>query len=269
MNRRAIFLALAEALSMWGAAQGTPIRLGFDASSLLKRDDAWSSGDPLGFDLDFFGTSYSHVCVNTNGNVTFEAPNLAFIPFDLTTASGIPIIAPFFADVDLRGAGSDVVRYGTGVVDGHNALGVTWLDVGYFWKHDDKLNRFQLVLIDRSDRGPGNVDLEFNYERILWESGDWSGGTGGLGGSSARAGYANGTGQPGTYYEFRGSGVPGAFLDGSPTGLIHHSRSSSIPGRYVFPITGDQGPAIPAPGALALAAIGTACVGWRRRGRTR
>ena len=86
----------------------------------------------------------------------------------------------------------------------------SWIDVGYFFKHDDKLNGFQLVLIDRSDRRPGDVEIEFNYDQIRWESGDWSGGMNGLGGFSARVGYTNGTGDPGTYYEFPGSGVPGS-----------------------------------------------------------
>lgn len=250
-----------------GMVQGTPVRPGFDSSSLLKRDDAWSFDVPLGFDLDFFGTSYSHLCVNTNGNVTFLAVNLLYTPFDMTSEIGAPIIAPFFADVDLRAAGSDVVRYGSGVVDGHNAFGVNWINVGYFWKHDDKLNSFQLVLIDRSDRAPGDADIEFNYERILWESGDFSNGTNGLGGWSARAGYSNGTGNPGTYYEFPGSGVPGYFLDSNPTGLVHHSLHSSVAGRYVFGIVHSQPPTIPAPVALVLGGIGIVVVGSLRRRR--
>ena len=104
-----------------------------------------------------------------------------------------------------------MVRYGPGTVDGHNAFGVNWVNVGYFFKHDDKLNSFQLVLIDRSDRHPGDADIEFNYGTVRWETGDWSGGTNGLGGVSARVGYSNGTGNPGTYYELSGSGVPGSF----------------------------------------------------------
>jgi hypothetical protein len=250
-----------------GAVQGAAIRPGFDAFALPKSDEAWSPATPIGFTLDFFGVTYSSLYVNTNGNVTFEPPSYwVFLPgTPLTSPSAPPIIAPFFADVDTRAAGSSVVRYGSGVVDGHPAFGASWIDVGYFFKHDDKLNRFQLVLIDRSDRHAGDADIELNYDRILWETGDWSEGTHGLGGQSARAGYANGTGAPGTYYELPGSGVPGSFLDSSPTGLIHHSLGSTEPGRYVFAIVHGSGPheepVVPAPAALVLGGIGIALVG--------
>lgn len=259
-----IVLAIVGAWGMTGTVQGAAIRPGFDSFSLPKSDEAWSPATPIGFALDFFGVPYSSVYVNTNGNVTFHAPNIVYTPFALTSTTGTPIIAPFFADVDTRAAGSDVVRYGSGAVDGHSAFGVDWVDVGYFFKHADKLNRFQLVLIDRSDRHPGDADIEFNYDRLLWETGDLSNGANGLGGFSARAGYTNGTGSPGTYYEFPGSGAPGSFLDGSPTGLIHHSLGSPIPGRYVFSIVHGGQPVIPAPAALVLGGIGMGVIGWLR-----
>jgi len=234
---------------------------------LPHSDEAWSDLTPLGFTLDFFGTSYTRLYVNTNGNVTFKDPSYVFVPFNLTTKLGIPMLAPFFADVDTRAASSGVVRYGSGTVDGRNAFGASWIDVGYFFKHADKLNSFQLVLIDRSDRHPGDVDVEFNYDRNVWESGDWStGSANGLGGLSARVGYTNGTGEAGTLFELAGSGVAGAFLDGNPTGLIHQSLNSTVAGRYVFSIGQEPLATIPAPAALVLGGIGAALVrGLRRR----
>lgn len=266
MKRRAIVLTVLGALWTSGTVCGAAIRTGFDSFALPKSDVAWSPVTPLGFDLNFFGAVYSSLYVNTDGNVTFGASLWISSPFALTTTTGTAIIAPLFADVDTRGAGSAVVQYGPGTVDGHAAFGVNWIEVGYFFKRDDKLNSFQLVLIDRSDRRPGDADIEFNYDTIRWESGDWSGGTLGLGGSSARAGYSNGTGAPGTFYELPGSGVPGYFLDSSATGLIYGSRNSPVAGRYVLSISNDPAPVIPAPGALLLAAIGAALVGRGRRG---
>jgi hypothetical protein len=260
-----IVLTIAGTLWALGTARGTAIRSGFDSSSLPKSDEQWSPATPIGFSLDFFGATYSSLYVNTNGNVTFSAPNIVFTPFKLTSEIGTAIITPFFADVDTRAPGSDVVRYGPGTADGHNAFGVDWVNVGYFWEHADKLNSFQLVLIDRPDRHPGDADIEFNYDRILWESGDFSNGVDGLGGQSARAGYSNGTGNPGTSGELVGSGVPGYFLDGSPTGLVHHSLNSPVPGRYVFSILHGQQPVIPAPAALVLGGIGMGLVGCLRR----
>lgn len=145
------------------------------------------------------------------------------------------IIAPFFADVDTRNASSQEVTYGTGIVDGHNAFGVDWVDVGYYPSSADKLNSFQLVLVDRDDTGSGNFDIEFNYDKIQWETGGASGGTDGLGGDSARVGYSNATGLPGTFFELPGSAVNGAFLDTNLTsGLIYNSLNSDVDGRYVF-----------------------------------
>lgn len=154
-----------------------------------------------------------------------------FTPFDLTS-TGTQIIAPFFADVDTRGTGS--VTYGSGTVNGHNAFGVNWANVGYYSSMTDKTNNFQLVLIDRSDTGAGNFDFEFNYDQIQWETGDASGGMNGLGGSSARAGYSNGSGLPGTFFELAGSAVNGAFLDSGPNSLIANRLNSDLDGRYIF-----------------------------------
>jgi hypothetical protein len=267
MKRRAIVLTILGALWTLGTVRGAAVRSGFDSFALPPSDAAWSPATPLGFNLNFFGAAYSSLYVNTDGNVTFGSPLSISSPFALPSAHGTAIIAPLFADVDTRGAGSAVVQYGPGTVDGHAAFGVNWIEVGYFFKHDDKLNSFQLVLIDRSDRRPGDADVEFNYDAVCWESGDWSSGTLGLGGLSARAGYSNGTGDPGTSYEFPGSGVPGYFLDGSATGLIYGSLNSPVAGRYVLSISNAPAPTIPAPGALPLAAIGVALVG-RRRGNT-
>lgn len=98
------------------------------------------------------------------------------------------------------------------------------------------LNYFQVLLSDRSDIAAGDFDIEFNYDQIKWETGQASGGDANCqGGSSARVGYSKGTGEPGTFFELPGSGVPGSFLDSNlATGLIHNSLNSTQLGRYVF-----------------------------------
>jgi hypothetical protein len=72
-------------------------------------------------------------------------------------------------------------------------IGVNWIGFGYFPQAVDKLNSFQLIITDRSDIGVSDFDFEFNYHQIQWETGDASGGSDGLGGSSARAGWSNGS----------------------------------------------------------------------------
>lgn len=188
---------------------------------------------PIGFAVNFYGNVFSNLYLNNNGNITFDVPLGDFTPFGLVGTKS-QIIAPFFADVDTRVG--NTVTFGNDVVDGHQAFGVNWIGVGYFDSNVDKLDSFQLVLIDRSDRNPGDFDIEFNYDQIQWETGDASGGVGGLGGSSAVAGFSNGSGLPGTYLQLNGSQIPGKFLDINPNGLVHNSLNTNVPGRYIFPI---------------------------------
>ena len=216
-------------------AEAAAVRMGFDGNTLAANDDGFTAAVAVGFDLDFFGVTTNQVFVNNNGNITLDSGLSTFTPFDLTS-TGRQIIAPFFADVDTRGAGSAQVTYGAGMVDGRNAFGVNWVGVGYYNSATDLLNSFQLVLIDRSDTGAGNFDIEFNYDQIQWETGSASGGVGGLGGNSARVGFSNGTGAAGTFFELAGSAVNGAFLDTGPlaTALILNMLNSDVAGRYVF-----------------------------------
>jgi hypothetical protein len=188
---------------------------------------------PIGFSINFYSNTFTQLYLNNNGNVTFDADLSDFTPFGLA-ATATQIIAPFFADVDTRAG--NVVTFGNDTVDGHAAFGVNWLNVGYFSQNTDKLNSFQLILIQRSDRNPGDFDIEFNYDQVQWETGDASDGVDGLGGSSAVVGFSNGSGRPGTSFELHGSAIPGQFLDSNPGGLVHRSLNSTVPGRYVLPI---------------------------------
>lgn len=216
-------------------APSLTLRPGFDANTLPPNDDGSTGLVPIGFGVNFFGTRYESVYVNNNGNITFDAPLSAFTPFDLTSTRR-SIIAPFFADVDTRVGRT--LTYGTGTVDGRPAFGVTWPGVGCFSGNTSVLNFFQVVLVDRSSAGDAAFDVEFNYDSIQWETGQASGGDAECGGgAAARVGFSNGTGQPGTFFELAGSGVPGSFLDSNPaTGLAHRNLNSGLPGRYLFPV---------------------------------
>jgi hypothetical protein len=210
------------------------LRPTFNSAALPANDDGSTGQVPLGFPITFFGTTYTSLYVNNNGNVTFDQPLNTFTPFDLTATNRV-IVAPFFGDVDTRGGA--VTQYGAGTVDGRPAFGVTWPGVGCYSQNNAVRNFFQVVLVDRADLGPGDFDIEFNYDSIQWETGQASGGNAlCAGGSAARAGFSNGTGAPDTFFELPGSGVPGAFLDTSPTGLVHRQLNSGFNGRLVFPV---------------------------------
>ena len=236
----ALSLATASAASA-GAVQALP---GCTDNTLDANDDSSTPAVTLPFSIDFFGDEYTQLYVNNNGNVTFDGPQSTFTPFDFTI-SGIPMIAPFLADVDTTGSGSNVVMYGETEVDGRTAFCVNWVDVGYFGSHTDKLNSFQLLLVEQTT--PGDFDIVINYDRVLWETGDASGGSGGFGGTPAAAGWANGDGE---HFDLRpGSFDSMALLDSNgSTGLIHGmlGAGNTQPGRYVFEVrnAGVTGPVL-------------------------
>ncbi len=211
---------------------------GCAANTLPANDDGSTDAVALPFAPNFFGTTYSSLYVNNNGNVTFDSRLGTYTPFSLLTTERA-IIAPFFGDVDTSGAGSGIVTYGVITYGARTAFCVNWFNVGYYSRNTNKLNSFQLLLVDRSDVGVGDFDIMFNYDQIQWETGDASDGTDGLGGHSARVGYSNGVD---TALELPGSAVNGAFLDSNPGGLVHDSRNSLQNGRYLFPVRGGAAP---------------------------
>jgi len=216
-----------------------PIRVnsGFATNQVPACDDCSANNiAPLGFSINFFGSPYTQVWVNNNGNITFDNPLSTYSPNPIPTIPNV-MIAPYWADVDTR-VGT-LVTYGQDTVNGHLAFGANFVNVGYYSEHIDKLDSFQVVLISRTDLGAGFFDIEFNYSAIHWETGDASGGSGGLGGDSSRVGFTNGSNTAGTYYELPGSGVNGAFLDGGPNALIANSvNSGGVLGRYVYGVRG-------------------------------
>ncbi len=184
---------------------------------LLARNDDSSTGfiditSIFEDNINFFGREFSGLWVNNNGSVTFNGPRGAYTPNVITGISNNPEITPYFADVDTRGGqvsptlggnstGSNLVYYDFDTVN--DRFIVTWDDVGYYSSHTDKLNAFQLIL---TNRGSGDFDIEFRYEDVNWTTGSASGGSGGLGGTVARAGYTAGTGDPAAFFELPASG---------------------------------------------------------------
>jgi hypothetical protein len=215
------------------ASPGNPVKPGFGANLVPRNDDGSTALQPLGFTINFFGKQRTHAFVNNNGNITFDSALSTYTPFGLERTQR-EIIAAFFADVDTRNILSKVVTYGQDMIDGRRAFGVNFIDVGYYSSHADKLNSFQLIVVDRSDSGAGNFDIEYNYQRVVWETGDASDGVNGYGGVSASVGWSNGSGDPGTSFELDGSFIPGSFLDGARRALNRNRLNSTVPGRYVF-----------------------------------
>lgn len=155
-----------------------------------RNDDGFSGPINLGFTLhNFFGSDYNQFYINNNGNITFQNGLSDFTP-EGPQGAVEPVIAPFFADVDTRGAGSGVVHLNTATP---GEVIVTWDHVGYYNSHDDKLDTFQLVLRSSDFAVPaGEGQIGFFYGDMQWETGDASNGIGGFGGFPAAVGFGDG-----------------------------------------------------------------------------
>jgi hypothetical protein len=160
------------------------------ADPCQRNDDDVSLAIALPFVFNFYGSPQSSVYINNNGNISFGGPFSTFTPTGFPVAA-FPMIAPFWSDVDTRGAGSGVVYYKVEA----NRLTVTWDHTGYYAGHDDKLNTFQVIISDGTDPlvGIGN-NVCFCYDDMTWTTGDASGGVGGFGGTAATVGINRGDG---------------------------------------------------------------------------
>ena len=93
-------------------------------------DDGSFGPIALPFTFNLYGTQYTQVWINTNGNLTFNGP------YGVFTSTGFPnsepMVAGFWADEDTRAGG--IIHY---KVNPTNLI-VTWDAVGYFSLHTDK-----------------------------------------------------------------------------------------------------------------------------------
>ncbi|OYQ47197.1 beta strand repeat-containing protein, partial [Flavobacterium aurantiibacter] len=96
-----------------GVINVTP-NLSFDDASDL--DDAGWSNIPIGFNFNFFGTTYSSVSISTNGTVfmgTATSANVSDFAFTTLPSTGEPfnMIAVLAMDNDLEGTNGGALRY--------------------------------------------------------------------------------------------------------------------------------------------------------------
>jgi MYXO-CTERM domain-containing protein len=228
--------------------------------------------------LNFFGTTYREVYLNTNGNITFRGPLGTYTPRAFPVASQ-PMIAAYWADVDIRGSAcsgfcSDCLASCANPVDNgvwyHLSRGravFTWDNVGYFRCSDERQMSFQIILTSAPGCGSGmstssDFSVEFRFNKCQWETGNASGGTGGFGGTPAQSGFDAGNSRD--FVE-----IPGSRTSGIARILCQESNVDPAErGVWRFLVRGgvvmcpDAGEECTVPGQQGVCAIGrTSCVG--------
>ena len=135
----------------------TPQRQGAGAGQrvLSGTDDyTWLQ---FGFGFDYFGSRYTGCYINANGTISFGPPVTSGMPAD----SNVPMIAPFWSDVDMTSVGSVSVQSGTSS-RGNLFVQIDWFGVGR--TVDNRTNTFSLYL----ENDPNGDIVAFFYDTMSW-----------------------------------------------------------------------------------------------------
>ncbi len=164
----------------------------WNASGFGNGDDGSYGPINLPFSFYLYGQYYTQAYININGNISFGTYNATYSSSSFPM-SGPALVAPFWADVDLRGGNVNQNKVQFKVTP--TALYVNWTNVGYYSMQTDKLNSFQVIITNGADPViPGTANVSFCYGTMQWTTGSASGGTNGFGGTAATVGANKGDG---------------------------------------------------------------------------
>ena len=126
----------------------------------FSNTDNDSQSIPIGFAFNLFGVNYNSVFVSTNGLLSFGSPDASSVNTDLTSSPFEAVIAPFWDDLIVAGAGSSKVSYqllGSGPT---THLVVQWTNISFAADSPQSGGlTFQVVL------NPDGT-FRFNYTRL-------------------------------------------------------------------------------------------------------
>ncbi|XP_005107855.2 protein mesh [Aplysia californica] len=219
--------------------------------NMTERSDDGSSGKiNLTVDFPFFGSRNDKIFVNNNGVISFLQELRTYRPENFPLSDATPIIAPYWADVDISKSNGtvwyretrdpNILSQATREIRGYHSayknfraywvFVATWEDVGFYGAHKEglkKRNTFQAVLVLDSTGTLSFVIL--NYAKIEWTTGSNSQGnpTTGLGGNPAQAGFNAGDNK--NYFEIEGART-------SDIVNLTQTSNAGIPGKWIFRI---------------------------------
>ena len=228
-----------------------------DQITLKKEDDAHSDEINLNPKFLYFGKKYDKLFVNNNGDITFNKEFETYVNkvFPIKDKK-VPIIAPFWADVNTEHEGRvvyrqtsdpDVLQNVTDIIRCSSILYkdftaswtfiATWEDVGFYGANTEgrkRKNTFQAVLA--RDSSANNSFVIMNYAKLEWIAASSNGGNKSTGlrprsvskFEPAQAGFD--AGDEVNFYSIPGSRTE-RVLD------LPNTTNCEFPGRWIFKIS--------------------------------
>ena len=149
------YQATDEVFAPWVDISGT------GAEILSNADDDWVIA-PIGFDFTFYGTSYSEVCITSNGELRFGGLGTEYHNSPLPCGWLGALAAPHWDDLWLCASSfvpGNAVYYQTVGSPGSRGMIVQWQDVDHAFGNCGTA-RFEAVLFEGSD------ELRFQYQNV-------------------------------------------------------------------------------------------------------
>ncbi|NOZ70005.1 MAG: hypothetical protein GXP46_12365, partial [Deferribacteres bacterium] len=161
-------------------------------------DESGVAGVSIGFDFEFYGTTYSTLTIVSNGYITFGTDISADNSPLPSTQLPDSLIAPFWDDLNPElNAGSAVYYQTTGTAPERRFI-IQWKDIPLAAEPDSRLT-FEIILFESSG------EIQFQYQSMT----DGSGGSGAgpASGSSATIGIENPGGTKGSEVAYNREGT--------------------------------------------------------------
>jgi hypothetical protein len=150
-----------------GSYRAGPLTTGnWDDGSILV--NITSVFGPAG--INWFGTYYTSIYINSNGLITFAGPNTSYTPSNIAALTQ-PAIAVFWSDVNVTSGsatGLNNIYWDLDPTTGR--VTVTWLQVQAYSGSSSPKNTFQVVL---EHTGNGNFEIDMIYQQIQWTNGGY------------------------------------------------------------------------------------------------
>lgn len=145
---KSVSVLASDALSFWESDYGTDLDLADDGCQAVE----------IGFPFTFYGTTYTEIWVNANGNLTFDECNPSFFSTNIPDGSGKVIIGPVYGDFTTSDNGDDDILFNTVGTSPNRTFVVTWLEVPALFQSGT--NTFQVQLAE------GTNSIIFGYNGI-------------------------------------------------------------------------------------------------------